>query len=188
LTSWLDEKEIQIEAYCPNCNSPDINIWDDGSGFCKSCKKSFSQYKTIKRCLKCGSTELKRYEDKDVQYVSCKNCNERVPLNDFIKRSESEYECDNCGTRVLESDKKCPKCGERLEDDAIKKKISKTGYYLMCLGATLYFVVSIISFVYTPDYRDIEDVLNYSRLMTAIGFMGVLTFMFGSIKQIKELL
>ena len=58
----------------------------------------------------------------------------------------------------------------------------------MCLGATIYFVVSIISFVYSPDYRDIEEVLNYTRLMAAIGFMGVLAFMFGSIKQIKEMM
>ncbi len=145
------------------------------------------------KCPYCGNTELKKYEDKDVQYVYCTNCDKQVDLNDFVKRSESDFICDNCGAKVLEEDDKCLQCGEPLyEDEEYKEKVSKiipkTGYNLMCLGATIYFVVSIISFVYSPDYRDIEEVLNYTRLMAAIGFMGVLAFMFGSIKQIKEMM
>lgn len=147
-----------------------------------------------KKCPYCGSTELKKYKEKDndAQYIFCSNCDRYIPLNDFIKRSNSEYICDNCGASVLEDEDKCPNCGEPLyEDDGYeydKSNAPKTGYYLMCLGATIYFVISIITFVYTPDYRDIEEVLNYSRLMTALGFMGIIAFMFGSIKQIKELM
>ena len=146
-----------------------------------------------KECLYCGSTELKKYKEKEIQYIYCSNCDKKVPLNDYVKRSESDFICDNCGARVLEEDDKCLQCGEPLyEDDEHKEKssknIPKTGYNLMCLGATIYFVVSIITFVYTPDYRDIDEVLNYTRLMAALGFMGVFAFMFGSIKQIKELM
>ncbi len=36
--------------------------------------------------------------------------------------------------------------------------------------------------------RDINDTLNYSRLMTALHFMGIIAFMFGSIKQIKKIM
>ena len=86
----------------------------------------------------------------------------------------------------------CPQCGEPLyEDDDYEKNsksVPKAGYYLMCLGATIYFVVSVISFVYVPDVRNIDDALNYTRLMAALGFMGIIAFMFGSIKQIKELM
>ena len=69
------------------------------------------------KCPYCGNTELKKYEDKDVQYVYCTNCDKQVDLNDFVKRSESDFICDNCGAKVLEEDDKCLQCGEPLYED-----------------------------------------------------------------------
>ena len=141
-----------------------------------------------KRCPNCGNIELKKFEDNGMEYIHCSKCDKDLPLDEFVKRSDSEFVCDKCGASVLEIDYKCPNCGDILFEDEKNKEISKTGYYLMCLGATIYFILTIITFVYIPDTRDIQDYMNYSRLMTAITFMAIIAFMFGSIKQIKELM
>jgi len=110
-----------------------------------------------------------------------------MALNDFIVRTESDYICDSCGAKVLESDNVCRHCKEPLYEDDNESEV-RTGYNLMCLGAVIYVVVTIISYAYTPDSRDIEDAVNYGRTMGIAGFIGVLIFMIGSIMQVKELM
>ncbi|MDO9536684.1 MAG: hypothetical protein Q7J68_00005 [Thermoplasmata archaeon] len=68
----------------------------------------------------------------------------------------------------------------------IKTKPGK-GYSLMILGAGIYFVITIITLAYTPEFDDLNDYLNYSRLMATLVFFGVLMFMYGSILEIKEI-
>ena len=150
-----------------------------------------------RKCPKCGSTNLKRHKETDNKYVFCVDCETETPLPEFIRLDRREYECDKCEAPVSLLDEQCPNCGEPfdegvLDENVVKssKKIKKenTGYKLMIFGAILYFVITIINFVYVPDTRDLEDFVNYSRLMTALGFFGVIAFMYGSIRQMAVLM
>jgi predicted RNA-binding Zn-ribbon protein involved in translation (DUF1610 family) len=53
-----------------------------------------------KKCPNCGSTNLKRYQDKDVNYIYCEDCDSEIQLSELYKRLKPEYECDKCGTAV----------------------------------------------------------------------------------------
>lgn len=67
------------------------------------------------------------------------------------------------------------------------KKNPGIGYALMMSGALIYLGVFIIINAYTPEFSDLNEYINYSKLMTALGFFGVIIFMLGAILEIKAL-
>ncbi|MBI5001583.1 MAG: zinc ribbon domain-containing protein [Euryarchaeota archaeon] len=208
-----------MNKMCPYCDSEDVELYSDGSGSCKSCKKSFSKPKEIlldlkqnkavqRKCRKCGintslkicpdcgtiivcrfcgGSEIKVYKDKDIEYEYCTKCGTNL---DAEKLDKFEYECNNCGADLSENDKICPKCGERFEDEEPngESELSRTGYFLMVIGAIVYLITFIVTISYAPNFKDIQESLNYSRIMAAIGFLSIFAFMIGSIVQIKALI
>lgn len=48
--------------------------------------------------------------------VSCPNCAENLKKR-YEERQKSNYKCENCDEKVLETDKTCINCGENLDDN-----------------------------------------------------------------------
>mgnify|MGYP001767248137 CR=1 FL=1 len=65
--------------------------------------------------------------------------------------------------------------------------ISRKGYTLMIVGMCIYFFMTLFSFAFTPEFDNIDDYMNYSKLIGLMSFIGVLMFMYGSIIEVRSL-
>ncbi len=86
--------------------------------------------KTLREGLPSRDKEivLKNYLKEKTEHapvIDKKSTLEDVVLKDKIKEDYS-FVCSNCGTKVKDSDKKCPKCGESFEDEEEKSNHNKS--------------------------------------------------------------
>ena len=125
-------------------------------------------------CIYCGSDDIREYSEGEIKYDYCFICGEPQTGGPPPPKLKSATIEENT---IIEKEKRSD-----------THSPSKSGYYLMCIGAIIYIIVFFILMIYTPDYEKIQDYLNYTRLMTGLGFGGVIIFMLGSILQTKVLL
>ena len=112
---------------CPKCgvsfvddeiDEEDNEVEEEGS-ICGHCRAIVKDSAT--KCPKCGVSFV------DDEIDECDSEAEEKTDEESSKVEKQKYTsvCSNCGTKVKDSDKKCPKCGESFddnEDEPVKEK------------------------------------------------------------------
>ncbi|MBI5000958.1 MAG: hypothetical protein HZB92_05465 [Euryarchaeota archaeon] len=75
---------------CPYCKKGNLKLFQDGSGVCNSCKRTFSKPMRVHECLKCKSTKLRRYNHDRKKFILCSECGDEIEVNTFIEKIQEE--------------------------------------------------------------------------------------------------
>jgi Zn finger protein HypA/HybF involved in hydrogenase expression len=133
-----------VRLSCPNCNSQEVEIHSDGSGYCLSCKTSFLKPQIISidsqirqtaeiYCRKCGTLTSMPLCPQCGTALYCNNC--KSPDIRLYQDKDIKYEyCANCGKNLevisekvpkVEPEWECSNCGAFSHDS--DKKCPKCG-------------------------------------------------------------